>query len=123
LATLLLATGVGFYFDKSIAAWRGPLAVGCVPCVVLLVGLWWLPESPRFLLMKDRAEEAWKVMHQLHATSDIEYVQREMFQMQRQIELDRKLPSSWLEMFRRRSYRKRMGMAIFICFAIQASGR
>ncbi|KIM94679.1 hypothetical protein OIDMADRAFT_60456 [Oidiodendron maius Zn] len=119
--------GIGFFYDKDggNAMWRGPLAIGCVPCLVLLVGLWWLPESPRYLLMKGRDDDAWKVMGKLHSTTNAkenEYVQKEMFQMTRQIELDRTLPSSWLEIFRRPSYRKRMGMAIFVVFAINSSG-
>jgi MFS family permease len=75
--------------------------------------------------MRGREEDAWKVMGKMHATLNAredEYLQKEMFQMTRQMELDRTLPSSWLEMFRRPSYRKRMGIAVFTVFACQASG-
>ncbi|KAN0095645.1 general substrate transporter [Hyaloscypha variabilis] len=45
------------YIDNS-AQWRVPLALQLVPCFVLCCMLPLLPESPRWLIMQDRREEA-----------------------------------------------------------------
>ncbi|KAI8300704.1 Major facilitator-type transporter ecdD [Colletotrichum sp. SAR11_59] len=44
--------------SQSPVAWRLPLALQCVPSLVLAVGTFFLPYTPRWLLMKDRKEEA-----------------------------------------------------------------
>ncbi|KAI8256519.1 hypothetical protein K4K53_007036 [Colletotrichum sp. SAR 10_77] len=44
--------------SQSPVAWRLPLALQCVPSLVLAVGTFFLPYTPRWLLMKDREEEA-----------------------------------------------------------------
>ncbi|KAI3538409.1 sugar transporter [Colletotrichum filicis] len=43
---------------QSPAAWRLPLALQCVPSIILGAGTFFLPYSPRWLLMKDREEDA-----------------------------------------------------------------
>ena len=37
--------GVGFYFYKSasVNAWRGPLALGCLPCLICLIWVYFVP--------------------------------------------------------------------------------
>jgi len=119
--------GVGFYFYSGAGndAWRGPIALGCAPCIMLLIGLFWMPESPRFLLMQGKEEQAWEIVRLLHSApgdTDHYYAKKEIFQMQRQIELDRTLDSSWKIMFTRPSYLKRALMAFFVVFSIAASG-
>lgn len=49
--------GYGFYKMDSANAWRGHQAVNAIPAVLVLVGLYFLPESPRWLLMNDRHAE------------------------------------------------------------------
>ena len=41
-----------------------------VPCVILIIGIPFLPESPRWLAMKDRNEEAIEVLSQIQAQGD-----------------------------------------------------
>ncbi|KAJ5090889.1 Major facilitator-type transporter ecdD [Penicillium argentinense] len=43
---------------QSPVAWRLPLALQCVPSLLLAAGTSFLPYSPRWLLLKDREEEA-----------------------------------------------------------------
>lgn len=120
--------GVGFYANHSIKgndAWRGPLAIGALPPVLLLCGLWWVPESPRYLLMKQRTSQAWDIVRRFHTTPgnpDTRYAEMEMFQMKNQIELDRTLPHSWVYLFKTASMRKRMMMTFFIPFAVLSTG-
>jgi len=49
-------------------AWRFPLAMQCLPPLVVLAGSNFIPYSPRWLLGKDRREEAFQIVQRLHAT-------------------------------------------------------
>ncbi|KAJ5287888.1 Major facilitator-type transporter ecdD [Penicillium angulare] len=44
--------------SQSPVAWRLPLALQCAPSLILSIGTFFLPYSPRWLLLKDREEEA-----------------------------------------------------------------
>jgi hypothetical protein len=41
-------------------AWRIMLAAAFVPAVPLLIMVWWIPESPRWLMKKDRYQKAFR---------------------------------------------------------------
>ncbi|EXJ90151.1 hypothetical protein A1O3_03220 [Capronia epimyces CBS 606.96] len=119
--------GVGFFYydSKQAAQWRAPLAIGCLPPLLLLAFLPWLPESPRFLLQKDRTEQAWAIVQDLHATaadSQHEYAQAEFFQMRKQHELDASLDGSWIAILRRRSYLRRAAIAFFLPVMLYSTG-
>lgn len=89
-------------------------------CLVCLV----IPESPRYLLMKGRIEEARKVVFRLHARKDDpdnEFARSEFYQMTKQAEVDRELEPGWIEMFRRPSYRKRSFIAMGFAFIGQST--
>uniref|UniRef100_A0A0G4H0R8 Hexose transporter 1 n=1 Tax=Chromera velia CCMP2878 TaxID=1169474 RepID=A0A0G4H0R8_9ALVE len=45
--------------------WRVMLGLGCAPPTFVLIGLIWLPESPRWLLMVGRKDEARSVLRQI----------------------------------------------------------
>ncbi len=79
-----------------------------------MIALYWIPESPRYLMMKDRIEDARDILLRLHddATDpQHEFARAEMYQIQKQISIDRTLGSSWIHIFRKKSYLKRVGMA------------
>ncbi|CAO2648550.1 Nn.00g078170.m01.CDS01 [Neocucurbitaria sp. VM-36] len=119
--------GFGFFFwtDGGENTWRPPLALQCAWPLMLLCGLYWIPESPRWLVMQDRTDEARIILDRLHSDPidpDNEYARSEFYQIQKQIMIDRTLDSSWVTMFRRPSYRKRAFFAIGTTFFIQCSG-
>lgn len=92
---------------------------------MLMAGLYWIPESPRWLIMKDRLDEAKVILDRLHSDPsdpNNEFARSEFYQIQKQIAIDKMLDSSWITMFRKPSYRKRAFLAIGTTFFIQCSG-
>ena len=53
-------------FAAGNAAWRIPLGLQCLPAVILIIGLFWLPESPRWLIQHGRYEQAHDTLRKLH---------------------------------------------------------
>ncbi|KAJ4369575.1 hypothetical protein N0V83_005337 [Neocucurbitaria cava] len=64
----------GCSYGSDNLSWRFPIAFQIVFGLILLLGMIWLPESPRWLLTKDRHEDAAKVIAALrgHAIDDSE---------------------------------------------------
>jgi hypothetical protein len=100
-------------------AWRGPFAVGCLPPLILLSGIYWLPESPRWLMINGRYEEARRNLLKLHTPEEAAI---EIVQIQAQMEIDRTLRSSYWAMFTKPSYRKRTLIGMATTASIQFSG-
>lgn len=55
----------GLYFQGSALQWRFPLAFQLIFPIVVAVALFFVPESPRWLLLKDRHDEALAVLARL----------------------------------------------------------
>ncbi|KAB8263124.1 general substrate transporter [Aspergillus pseudonomiae] len=53
------------YPNQSSAAWRIPLALQLVPAIILCIGSWFLPYSPRWLMLVGREEECLAVLARL----------------------------------------------------------
>ena len=106
--------GLAFYHStNSSTQWRGPYGVALIFSAFPLFVMMFAPESPRWLLMKSRMEDAKKVVRGLHRLSRHEehhFAMVEFYQMQKQIEYDRTLTPTYWQMFKRPSYRKRVIM-------------
>jgi MFS transporter, SP family, galactose:H+ symporter len=66
---IVLAYFIDFLFTAS-ENWRGMFAVVLIPSVVLLVGVLFLPESPRFLLSKGKNAQAREVLLKTRSAAD-----------------------------------------------------
>jgi putative MFS transporter len=62
---------VGYYLSDVEGGWRWMLGSAFIPCVILLIGRWGTPESPRWLAHKGRVEEARAVVQKLFG-ADVE---------------------------------------------------
>ncbi|PGH15893.1 hypothetical protein AJ79_02060 [Helicocarpus griseus UAMH5409] len=96
--------------DTSSFSWRFPLAFQAAPCVVLLIGFIWLPESPRHLIETDRSDEALKVLQKLHHNgSNMESVEREYREMKMTIDAEKAITvPGWRVMFTVPQWRTRL---------------
>jgi hypothetical protein len=92
--------GMAFYYvDNDTTKWRGPLGLALIFPFMMLAILPFVPESPRFLLMKGKVEKAQEVVLRLHALpgdEDNEFARAEFYQMHKQAEFDRTLSVSWV---------------------------
>jgi hypothetical protein len=114
----MIASWIGFGFSfwttTSASAWRPPLAIQAFWSLLGLICLYWIPESPRWLVMKDREEEAQTILYHLHSDAsdpDHEFASAEMYQIKKQLHIDRTLDNGWVHLFKKPSYRKRVAMA------------
>ncbi|GAW03574.1 general substrate transporter [Lentinula edodes] len=62
--------GYGCQFIDSDASWHLPLGLQLLPAALLLIGVQFLPYSPRWLLEVGRDEEARKVVYLLHGAKN-----------------------------------------------------
>ncbi|KFY90897.1 hypothetical protein V501_01907 [Pseudogymnoascus sp. VKM F-4519 (FW-2642)] len=109
----------GFFHVHNNLSWRLPLLLQCIPLVFLIASMPWIPESPRYLLMVDNVDNATKVIRRLHHPEEATV---ELAQMTRQVAIDRTLDSSWIQMFKKPSYRKRSLMALVLASSTQMVG-
>lgn len=56
---------VGYWLLDMAEGWKWMLASSLVPCVIILIGRMSIPESPRWLLSKGRAEQAEEIVRKL----------------------------------------------------------
>lgn len=125
--------GVGFYHYKGgdiENVWRGPMGLSLFFPTLFLCGAYWLPESPRYLVSKNRMDEAWAVIHRLHSDAKDptdEFARREFVQIKAQMELDKTFTPhtilrSFVDSFTKPSLRTRSILTILIVFAQMSSG-
>jgi sugar porter (SP) family MFS transporter len=63
--------GVSYLFSFS-GNWRAMFACAAVPTLALMIGLLFIPESPRWLAEKDRFDEAYRVMARIEGRASAE---------------------------------------------------
>ena len=63
--------GYGCSFIAGPSSFRTAWGIQFVPCVLLLMGLPFIPESPRWLAKVDRSDEAIKILAKIQANGDV----------------------------------------------------
>lgn len=62
---------INYVFTSVEGSWRWMFGIGLVPAFLLSVGMFFLPESPRFLIKQNKIDEAIKTLKQLRNTNDV----------------------------------------------------
>lgn len=88
---------VGYVLLQVDGGWRWMLASAVVPCLVILIGRWDIPESPRWLARRGRVEEA-------------EAIVRRIFGADVELEVETGERSGYRALFRR----GRIGKVVFV---------
>jgi len=124
----IVSTWVGYGASKvpasSSFSWRFPLAFQCVPCVILICGMLFFPESPRYLVETDQADKALVVLKKLHYNgSNEDWVQTEFNEIKLTIEAEKAITApGWRVMFTVPTWRTRLMHATLIQFFGQMTG-
>lgn len=92
----------GSSFLAGTIAFRLPWGLQMIPAVVLFFGLFFTPESPRWLAKQDRWDECTYIISSIHANNNLEdeFIQMEIQQLKDACELERtKTDNTYLDLF------------------------
>ncbi|KAK9472186.1 general substrate transporter [Dipodascopsis tothii] len=114
-----------FKIPNTTWSWRIPsLLQGLVPIVQCVI-MWFAPESPRWLISKDRHEEALQFFVKYHGGGDqsSRLVRFEMAEVSATLEAEKAMQQSrWAQFFETRGMRHRFFICVFVPMMLQLSG-
>ncbi|KAL3457208.1 putative MFS sugar transporter [Aspergillus heterothallicus] len=119
------AVGLGTVTIDTDWAWRIPSLLQIAPALVQVSTVMFLPESPRYLISKDRTDEAVAILTKYHAEGDRDsvIVRAEIAQIERTIKIEREeSKQTWGDMFRTAGMRRRLFISGFLGLFTQWSG-
>jgi sugar porter (SP) family MFS transporter len=87
---------LAFANNNNLESWRPMFYMGIVPGFILLVGMFFLPETPRWLMSKGRETEGLKILKKIEEPA---LVDESMKRMKEELEKDKKRPN-FREVFR-----------------------
>jgi MFS transporter, SP family, galactose:H+ symporter len=97
---ILLSYLIGYIFESEAHAWRLMFWAGFIPAILLLIGMFFSPESPRWLMTKNRDEEAMTILTNLRGSSEL--AKAEMAETRATINQEKLNKSDWKELFTKR---------------------
>jgi sugar porter (SP) family MFS transporter len=107
-------------------SWRAPSLLQGVFTIFMLCVVYWIPESPRYHIAKDRPEKAMQTLAKYHADGNEhdEVVQLEFAEIQTALRLEKqaKKSSSFLDFLRTKGNRRRLYILISVGLFSQWSG-
>jgi sugar porter (SP) family MFS transporter len=115
---ILISYLAGYFFSGANDGWRMMFWAGVIPALGLLVGMVFLPESPRWLITNGRDAEALEVLKKVEEDQN---VQSEYQQIKQNITNEQNNKTDWRELFSKR-LRQPLLIGIGIFFIQQFSG-
>jgi sugar porter (SP) family MFS transporter len=112
-------TDLFFADEGNLACWRPMFYMGAIPAIILLTGILFMPETPRWLFSKGRSEESLKILKRIegedNAQVSIDQMQEEL------IHANKNEQSGWKEL-RKAWLRTPVIIAVGIMFFSQFVG-
>lgn len=116
----------GTDFIKNEWAWRIPALLQALPSIIQLAFIYWVPESPRYLIAKDKHDQALHILAKYHANGNANHptVQFEFQEIKETIRLEyeSKANSSYADFVRTKGNRYRLIVLISLGIFSQWSG-
>jgi sugar porter (SP) family MFS transporter len=111
-------------YHGSVLQWRFPLGFQMAPAVPLLFVTLILPESPRWLMLKGREEEALQTLANLHARGDTSdpFVLGEFHEMRNKIREESQIDQGWGQIFSNRQNLRKVMLGVILQFSVQMTG-
>jgi sugar porter (SP) family MFS transporter len=107
-------------------SWRSITFIQAVPSIIQLAGIWFIPESPRYLISKDKPEQALAVLAKHHGGGDVNNatVQFQYREIKETINADQtmKKQSRYVDFFLTKGNRWRLAIIISLGVISQYSG-
>ena len=103
LYRIMFYISYGSSFIDGVAAFRLPWALQMIPAILLLIGMCFLPESPRWLARQDRWEDCHAVLTLVHGKGNPNspFVVREFEEIKAMCEFERNnADATFLELFK-----------------------
>lgn len=85
-----------FANEEDVTCWRPMFYVGVIPALILLTGMSFMPETPRWLMSRGREAESKDVLSQIEPAESVEITYA---QMKEEINKDKKASSRWKDLF------------------------
>lgn len=122
LYQLMITIGILLAFLSDLAFsysgnWHWMLGIIAIPGVLFLLGVLALPDSPRWLMMVGRRDQAVAVLSKLRA--DPAVVAREAADIQEQLRIPQR---GWHMFFRNRNFRRSVGLGVLLQIMQQLTG-
>lgn len=119
------AIAIGTTSITSDWAWRIPSLLQICPSLLQICTVFLLPESPRYLISRDREEEAAAILIKYHAEGDANspLVRAEIVQIRETIRTEMEAYNqTWLQLLSTSGMRRRILVTVFIGLFTQLSG-
>ncbi|WWC66114.1 uncharacterized protein I206_100014 [Kwoniella pini CBS 10737] len=119
-----IAYGVQQTHPNAPMAWRLPLGFQMAPAVPLLLLSFLLPESPRWLMIKGRDQDALRTLARLHARGNENdpFVQGEWLAMKEKLGQEASVDQSWGLIFYDKTNLRKVLYGIILQFSVQMTG-
>ncbi|WP_325050417.1 sugar porter family MFS transporter [Dyella solisilvae] len=119
---LMITVGilVAFLSDTMLSysgAWRWMLGIIAIPGTLFLLGVLLLPDSPRWLFMRGRREEAMRILHRLRG--DVNVAEREAAEIEEQLKTPQR---GWHLFLENRNFRRSVGLGVLLQLMQQFTG-
>ncbi|KAK0630055.1 general substrate transporter [Bombardia bombarda] len=116
----------GTSFVENDWSWRVPALLQALPSLIQLAFIYWVPESPRFLMAKDKHDQALHILATYHGNGNanhptVQFEYREIKETIR-LEMEASANSSYADFFKTKGNRYRLAILLSLGLFSQWSG-